>query len=451
MNNLTTCFYTLLLLTCSWAVKAQEHHPHHLFIKMKKGEPLKASQHIQHAKNLIADLYLVKTNNLEELLAQVSHWEIEYLQKDHLHQREPLPQLKETFYSPHDQWSKGLLHAFFNDEFSKRLWAFDDKWGMSVAKTYQQLPPWGPAEVIVAVVDTGVDYHHEDLRNIMWKNSGEIAGDGIDNDGNGYIDDIYGINTLVRTRFSRRTTTDPMASHWHGTHVAGTIAAEINNGIGITGVAHNVKIMAIRSVPDNANESDSDIIESFLYAARNGARIINCSFGKTRNDMGPAVSDIINSIGRDFGVLVVAASGNNSFGPIRWYDIDAKPQYPASFDSPYLLTVASTNSRGKLSEFSNIGQLSVDLAAPGSNIFSTVNKNKYAESSGTSMATPNASGAAAMLLGYFPELTAVEIKDILMKTVKKSKELEGKMKAPGVINLEAAMKEAQDYRERRWP
>lgn len=319
---------------------------------------------------------------------------------------------------------------------------------MSVTRSYQNLPAWEPIQVIVAVIDTGVDYNHEDLRNVMWKNSKEIPGDGIDNDNNGYIDDVYGINTLVRGRFNQRASTDPMASHWHGTHVAGTIAAESNNGVGIAGVAHNVRIMAIRSVPDNANESDSNITESLLYAARNGAHIINCSFAKNKNT-GFVVRDIINSIGKDFGVLVVAASGNNSMGPFSWYDIDSRPMYPASFDSPNLLTVAATTNKGTLASFSNIGKKSVDLAAPGHNIFSTISNNKYTESSGTSMAAPNASGVAAMVLGYFPELTPVELKEVLMKTVRKSSSLEGTLVSPGVINLEAALKEAARIRESR--
>ncbi|MFA5583367.1 MAG: S8 family peptidase, partial [Bacteriovoracaceae bacterium] len=319
-------------------------------------------------------------------------------------------------------------------------------WGMSVTKVYENLPPWMPEEVIVAVIDTGVDYRHEDLKNVMWTNPGEIPGDGIDNDGNGYVDDIYGINTVTRTRFTRKATTDPMAGHWHGTHVAGTIAAEINNGLGIAGIAHNVKIMAIRSVPDSGHESDSSIIESLLYAAKNGAKIINCSFGKPKTQSF-AVRDVINSI----EALVVAAAGNNSIGPIRWHDIDSKPQYPASFDSPNLLTVTSTTERGELSSFSNIGKISVDIAAPGSNIFSTVNNNKYSSSSGTSMAAPNATGVAAMVLGYFPELSPQELKDLLMKSSKHSKSLEGKIRTPGIINLSNALESASSLNLKESP
>jgi subtilisin family serine protease len=137
-------------------------------------------------------------------------------------------------------------------------------------------------------------------------------------------------------------------------------------------------------------------------------------------------------------------------GPFRWYNIDEKPFYPASFDSENILTITSTTKRGDLSTFSNIGKLSVDVAAPGSDIFSTVKGNRYSTSDGTSMATPNASGVAAMVLGYFPELTPVELKNILMKSAKPNKNLQGMMRSAGVINLNSALKEAQEYREKRW-
>ena len=451
MGHLNHCFYLALFIIWGSVAQAQEYDPHHLFIKMKNGKRLQDSPLILSQQELIPHLYLVKTNQLEKLELAASSWDIEYLQRDQIHQRQTLPEAK-ILPDQHlikDIPSYRLLRGAFNDEYLDRLWGFNGKWGMSVTEAYGQLPPWLPAEVIVAVVDTGVDYTHQDLKNIMWRNPREIPGDGIDNDGNGYIDDVYGINTVVRSRLKRRATGDPMGSHWHGTHVAGTIAAEQNNGIGIAGVAHNVKIMAIRSVPDNSNELDSDIIESFLYAAANGAKIINCSFGKP-NQNGYAVRDVINSLGRDHGVLIVTASGNNSMGPFRWYNIDEKPFYPAAFDSENILTITSTNKHGDLSSFSNVGKISVDVAAPGSDIFSTVKGDRYSTSDGTSMATPNAAGVAAMVRGYFPELTPVELKNILMKSAKPNKELEGMMRSAGVINLKSALKAAEDYRQRRW-
>lgn len=451
MGSLNYRFYLAFLLIFGSVAQAQEYDPHHLFIKMKNGKRLKNSSLILSKQELIPGLYLVKTDQLEKLEITAKSWDVEYTERDQLHPIQVLPDIKISHenYSLENNPSYRSTGASFNDEYLNRLWGFDNKWGMSILEAYGQLPPWTAAEVIVAVIDTGVDYTHEDLKNIMWKNSKEVPGDGIDNDGNGYIDDVYGINTVVRSRLKRKASGDPMGSHWHGTHVAGTIAAEQNNGIGIAGVAHNVKIMAIRSVPDNANEADSDIIESLLYAARNGAKIINCSFGKpTQTSI--SVRDTINTLGKDYGVLVVAASGNNSMGPFRWYNIDEKPFYPASFESENILTITSTTKRGDLSTFSNIGKISVDLAAPGSDIFSTIKGNRYSTSDGTSMATPNAAGVAAMVLGYFPELTPVELKNILMKSAKPNKNLEAMMRSAGIINLNSALKEAQKYREKRW-
>jgi subtilisin family serine protease len=313
---------------------------------------------------------------------------------------------------------------------------------MSVTEAYDKLPSASAEEVIVAVVDTGVDHNHEDLKDIMWTNEKEIAGNGIDDDNNGYIDDIHGINTLVRDA-QGNATMDTMAGHWHGTHVSGTIAATQNNGIGITGVASNVKIMAIRTVPNDSDELDSDIVEAYKYAAKNGARLINCSFGKQVNEGGMVVRDVIDEIGKKYNTLVIASAGNDSTGPFNWHNNDLKPKYPASFDSENLLVIASTTSSGSLSSFSNIGIKTVDLAAPGSNIYSTINGNKYGMASGTSMASPNATGVAAMILGYNPKLSATELKAVLMKSSTPVAAFKAQIVSGGRVNLKAALSKAK--------
>jgi subtilisin family serine protease len=237
-----------------------------------------------------------------------------------------------------------------------------------------------------------------------------------------------------------------MASHWHGTHVAGTIAATQNNGIGIAGVANNVKIMAIRTVPDDSDELDSDIVEGFRYAANMGAKVINCSFGKSRNENGMAVRDAIDEIGKRYNTLVVASAGNDSNNPFGgcagWCNNDVRLKYPASFDSENLLVVASTTSNGSMSSFSNTGVRTVDVAAPGSNIYSTINGNKYGMASGTSMAAPNTSGVAAMILSYYPDLSATELKEVLMQSVTKVPAFNGMIATGGRVNLKAALSKA---------
>ena len=321
--------------------------------------------------------------------------------------------------------------------------------GVRTEETYVTFGQPVSEDIIVAVVDSGVDVNHEDLQGKIWTNAGEIADNGIDDDNNGYIDDIHGINTLVRDG-AGRATMNTMAGHWHGTHVAGTIAATQNNGIGIAGVASNVKIMAIRTVPDDSDELDSNIVEAYLYAAKNGARVINCSFGKAVNEGGMVVRDTINEIGKKYNVLVIASAGNDSSGPFSWHNNDNSPKYPASFDSESLLVIASTTSSGSMSGFSNIGPKTVDLAAPGSNIYSTLNGNKYGMASGTSMASPNTSGVAAMVLGFYPKLSATELKSVLMKSSTPVAAFKAQIVSGGRVNLKAALAKAKSANKMRF-
>jgi thermitase len=447
MHKLTIGFLTILFtLTGTASANSLRYHPNHLFIKMKEGEKLVSSPLIKSSKKLFGNLYLVKTPNAQDLAAKLSsHGSIEYVQNDFYSGKRPMP--KHEVLDEAGLLVKRLkefkFDNLFNDPSASMLWAFEGRYGLDVLGAYANLPSHAPEEVIVAVVDTGVDHNHEDLKDVMWINEGEIPNDNIDNDGNGYVDDIHGINTLVRDA-QGRATKNTMASHWHGTHVAGTIAATQNNGVGIAGVANNVKIMAIRTVPDDADELDSDIVEAYLYAANNGAKVINCSFGKSKNEGGMVVRDTINAIAKK-GVLVVASAGNDSmFG--MWHNNDVKPKYPASFDSENLLVIASTTNKGKLSSFSNVGLVTVDVASPGSDIYSTINDDKYSMASGTSMAAPNASGVAAMVLGYYPNLKVTSLKKVLMDTVTKVPEFGDKMASGGRLNLKAALDRAAKVR-----
>lgn len=441
MVKLTTGFLiSLLFLSFNSIAEEGKFHPNHLFIKMKKGAKLSKSSLITSSKKIISNLYLVETTNpnlLEKTLSRDSN--IEYLQKDFYAGKRKMPKL-ERMENSDVLLTKFLNFDFgsFNDPEVTRLWAFGPTNGLDVVGAYANLPQATPNEIIVAVADTGVDHNHEDLRDVMWVNAGEIANDGLDNDANGYIDDIYGINVLIRDA-QGRATSNTMASHWHGTHVAGTIAATQNNGIGIAGVANNVKIMALRVVPDDADELDSNIVEAFKYAAKMGAKIINCSFGKKNNEGGMVVRDVINELGSKYGVLVVASAGNDSEAPYYYANNDTDPKYPASFDSTNLMVIASSTSSGSLSSFSNIGIVTVDVASPGSSIYSTINGNKYAMASGTSMAAPNASGVAAMVWGYNPQLSPEELKSHLISTATKTSVFQGKILSGGRLNLNKAL------------
>ena len=437
MRKLTIgiCLSFSALMNAGYA-STQNHHPHNLFVKLKKGQKMISSPLIQRSRKVIGRLYLVKTKDAGALEKELeSHLGIEYVQKDFFGVKRLMPKLEKLEKPSKRQLPLDL--TAFNDPDISRLWAFGAS-GMDVHSAYETLPPYAPEEVVVAVVDTGVDNLHEDLKDIMWKNPGEIPGDGVDNDGNGYVDDIHGINTLVRDS-QGRATNDTMASHWHGTHVAGTIAATQNNGIGIAGVASNAKIMAIRTVPDDADELDSDIAEAFVYAAKNGAKIINCSFGKNVNEGGMVVRDVINEIALQHGVLVIAAAGND-YGNNN----DVSLKFPASFDSESLLVVAATSNSGSLAGFTNVGAKTVDVAAPGAGIFSTINGNQYANASGTSMAAPNTSGVAAMVKGYFPDLSPQELKQVIMETVVSVPSYSGRMVTGGRVNLKAALEKAAE-------
>lgn len=404
-----------------------------VIVKMKEGQALPSSPYIKSYQKMFNNYYVVRTENLFKLEASFkTESSIEMMERDYLSQREALPQAIETESLERD-FSSSVARVF-NDPGLGKLWAFRDieKNGMNISKVYTELGNSLGDKVIVAVVDTGVDYNHEDLKNVMWTNPGEIAGNGIDDDNNGYIDDIHGINTLKRDA-DDKATMEVMDGHSHGTHVSGTIAAEQGNGTGIAGVASNVAIMAIRTVPNSGDETDVDVSEAFLYAARNGAKIINCSFGKSHNEGGLMVKETIDYIGKEYGVLVVAAAGNST------QNIDKRLTYPASFDSENLLVVASTTKRGKLSYFSNYGLKNVDVAAPGSSIYSTTPNNKYSRMSGTSMASPNTAGFAAEVLSRNPSLSVTELKELLMSTVLKVRKYDRKVASGGLLDLKSAL------------
>ncbi len=403
-----------------------------LVVKIKEGSSVENIE-VKSKKHLFKNYYILNTDNAQELKSYLeSNDLVEYAQFDFHSGEQELPQAQgaETL-----QESVSEKPGMFNDPAVNKLWAFKsaDRNGMNVSSAYEAFGRKGDQEVVVAVVDTGVDYNHEDLKDVMWVNQNEIPGNGIDDDQNGYIDDVHGINTLMRDA-DGNATGDIMDKHDHGTHVAGTIGATQNNGVGIAGVASNVKIMGIRTVPNSGDETDVDVAESFLYAAKMGAKVINCSFGKRNNERGLLVQETIDHIGQEYGVLVVAAAGNESSNN------DNSPKYPASFNSENLLVVAATSSwRGSLAYFSNYGKRTVDIAAPGSGIYSTVRGSRYSNMSGTSMASPNMAGVAAEVLSRNPELSPYELKDLLMNRVTKLSKFSLKMVSGGTANLKSAL------------
>ncbi|MBK24224.1 MAG: hypothetical protein CME70_09515 [Halobacteriovorax sp.] len=423
----------LLVAVTSLSLFASEirYNPKRLIVKLKEGQAMPAHHSVKKVQHLFERLYVLHLEDIKSLQSDfLSNEAFEYVEKDYYSSRtEKLPTAEKTVEL------NEKLSGDFNDPKLGRLWHFNNKTGMSVTKAYNEVINGKGAEVIVAVVDTGVDFNHEDLKEVMWVNEGEIPGNNIDDDGNGYVDDVHGINTLTRDS-DGNATGNMKDTHSHGTHVSGIIGAKQNNGVGIAGVASNVKIMGIRTVPNSGDELDVDVVESFLYAAKNGAKIINCSFGKSHNEGGQAVSEAIKYIGEKYGTLVIAASGNSS------QDIDRRLTYPASFENDHLMVVASTSNRGGMSYFSNYGKKNVDLAAPGSSVYSTTPNNRYSSMSGTSMASPSAAGVAAEVLSHNPELGPVELKRLLMESATKVGRFSSKLVTGGRIDLYSALQKA---------
>jgi subtilisin family serine protease len=290
----------------------------------------------------------------------------------------------------------------------------------------------GSTNVIVAVIDSGVDYTHPDLAGNMWVNQAELNGiPGVDDDGNGCVDDIYGYDFC-------NSDPDPMDDHFHGTHVAGTIGAVGNNGIGVVGVCWNVRIMALKFLSESGSGADSDAIECIYYAAQNGARILNNSWGG--GGFSQAVMDAI-SAANSAGVLFVAAAGNSAGNN------DQNPEYPASYNVPNVIAVAATGSHDELASFSCYGVTSVDLGAPGMDILSTLPtymtyamsqngfSTGYGTASGTSMAAPHVSGALALLESCYPSLTAAQVKGRLLARVDPVTGLGDKVLSCGRLNV----------------
>jgi hypothetical protein len=249
----------------------------------------------------------------------------------------------------------------------------------------------GAPGFVVAVIDTGTDYFHPDLEANLWVNAGETAGNGLDDDQNGYRDDVHGYDFVSRD-------SDPMEDHYHGTHVAGIIGAVGNNNVGMTGVAWRVSLMALKAFDEDGDSQVWTVVEAIQYAVANGARLINASWSQTNRSqaLADAVAEALEA-----GVLFVASAGN-----LR---TDRLP-YPAA--EPGVINVAATNNRDERASFSNYGP-GVTLAAPGDLVFSVFPNNRYEYLSGTSMAAPHVSGTAALVWSRHPEFTLPEIQNIL--------------------------------------
>jgi subtilisin family serine protease len=281
----------------------------------------------------------------------------------------------------------------------------------------------GSSSFVVGDIDTGIDYTHPDLAANVWTNPGEVAGNGTDDDGNGYVDDIHGWDWVNNDN-------NPMDDNNHGTHTAGTVGASGNNGLGVTGVNWHVKIAGLKFLGANGSGSTSNAIKALQYATAENMKVTNNSWGG--GGYSQALADAITAAG-NAGDLFVAAAGNSSSNN------DSAPSYPASYSMDNVIAVASTTSTDGLSSFSNYGATSVDLGAPGSGILSTTPGNTYQSFSGTSMATPHVAGAAALLWAAHPSWTYAQVRDRIFCTAFDIPALAGKTVTGGRLDVGAAL------------
>lgn len=285
----------------------------------------------------------------------------------------------------------------------------------------------GSKSVVVGVIDTGIDYTHPDLKDNMWTNSGETgldangvdkASNGVDDDNNGYIDDWHGWDFVNNDN-------DPMDDAGHGTHVSGTIGARGNDGVGVVGVNWDVSIVGLKFLSASGSGTLVDAVKAIEYSNSLGVTLTSNSWG------GGGYSDTMDAaikVADEKGILFVAAAGNDSANN------DRDPHYPSSYAGDNIIAVAATDNKDAIASFSCFGAATVDVAAPGVDIYSSAPGNIYKILSGTSMATPHVAGIAALIKSHYPDATAAQIKARILNTVDPVASLQGVTLTGGRVN-----------------
>lgn len=349
-----------------------------------------------------------------------------------------------ALYQPNFTYeSEAVSVSITDDSYSKDQWALENNGSFTgyrtrlaalknadvdAEKTWKYYTP--KRDVIIALVDTGVQTDHTELKGSFWVNEDEIPGNGKDDDGNGYVDDVNGWNFFNSSNKVYTGSTDA-----HGTHCAGTISAAKDNGEGISGLADydNVKIMTLKALGGTEGSGTTlSLTRAIKYAEDNGASICNLSLGTETNDR-----LLYQTMKKSAMLFVVAAGNGNSAG--TGIDIDKRPSYPASYDLDNIITVGNMKADGTLHESSDYGAVSVDLAAPGTDIISTAVNGKYSYMTGTSMAAPFVSAAAALVYSCNEELTLADTRQILLDTVKIDTAMKGKVATGGILDCGSAV------------
>ena len=357
-------------------------------------------------------LRLLRTFDLDRYLVK--------LKLKHIRMNPKLMPFIQKVLAPYIEWIEEdeLLHTTEQSSqtpISSKQWGLENSKDIDIDVTRAWSLDYDLESTVVAVIDGGVDLNHPALSNNIWRNPMEIADNGLDDDGNGFVDDYQGWDF-----YSDDNT--PMDERSHGTHVAGIISAKSTE---LFGVAPGAKIMPLRFIGANGSGKTSGAIRGIYYAVANGAKIINNSWG------GGSGSKALKAAlvhARDKGVLVICSAGN------RGINVDYLRSYPATYKLDNIVAVGAYTASGKVAGFSNYGRRNVDLFAPGDKIYSTIPQGKWALKSGTSMAAPFVSGAAALVWARYPELNYLEVKELLLGSVEKRSNLKSKSSTGGLLN-----------------
>lgn len=441
---------TAFLATGALALE-KEHVPGEILVKLKKNknEHFFSSLGVKSQRKIklsYDELTVIKVSSDEKsleatLLKLKNNPDVQFAEPNYIYRIDPIKEKKSLTKKLEDS-------IFFNNKTNvpddldfKKLWGLQNTGSNEPQGTagvegadINALLAWditkGSRGIKIAVIDTGVDYTHPDLKENMWVNEKEIPGNGIDDDKNGYIDDVFGYDFANNDG-------DPMDGNGHGTHTSGTIGAVHNNKLGVAGVMGEVSIVAVKFLGDDGSGTLEAAIKAIDYATSLNVDIMSNSWGG-----GGRSEALLEAIQRasDKGIIFTAAAGNSSSNN------DTSPSYPASYDTPNMISVAALTAQNSLATFSSYGRNSVHIAAPGHNILSTVNGGGYDIYSGTSMATPHVSGVLGLLLAKEGRIPLLELRERLMLTGVPVSGLRGKTQTASRID---AYNLLTDYRPAR--
>ncbi len=405
-------------------VKAEEEAPADAVASLNRENEATLEEEMPHSEVQVVDL----PENLSVAEA-VERYEdsplVEYAEPDYLVdvQNEPV---SDTYYSK--LWGLNNTGQVYRTESSGTQHSGTEDADIDAPEAWRGAT--GNADTVVAVIDTGVDINHPDLDANVWTNPDEIAGNGVDDDRNGYVDDVHGWDFFE----DNASVFDSVTADRHGTHVAGTIAAEKGNGIAVTGVAPRAKVVPLKFIGPRTGYI-SDAIAALDYAVAEGVKISNNSWGCSCPSQ--ALFDALTRAGANGHLFVVAAEngGDDNIGDNN----DHNPVYPASYGHANIISVAASDHSDELTSFSNYGARSVDLAAPGQNILSTLPGNHVGFFYGTSMATPHVAGTAALVKDMFPILGDAGIKAKILSSVDQKPALLDKTVSGGRLNAAKAV------------